>query len=1062
MASERLGGIHLALNARTRFFRGTLAESLSADLHAPTSPAILLRGSATWTDRDSGAEFHAGHVQVIGFKESLWEFGDTKLQIPSRQLAINERLAAKLGLKVGDDLVLRVDKPSLLSRDAPLSTISDASVTIRLPVGSILTGNQLGNFSLDANQIPPLNAFVPMEALQSRIGMEVRVNTLLVGGNANTATATSALWRHWELADSSLDLHDMIGHKVRSLRTERVFLEPAIGEAALKATSDAGGVLTYFVNDLQIGKRSTPYSTVAALDGSPIPPDMGDNETLINSWLAQDLKAKPGDEVKLTYYVVGAMRKLTEQTSTFRVRGILPLNPATADPDLMPPIPGLSDKKNCRDWEPGVPIDLKRIRDKDQEYWAAYRGTPKAYITLRAGQRIWNNRFGNLTSVRYPVGSISGGALDICIRQALSPGSLGLYFSPVRDLAQAAANQSMDFGLLFLSFSLFLIVAALLLTALLFGLGVEQRSEEVGILLAVGFTPKTVRRMLLLEGGVIASIAGVVGAIFALAYTRAVVAGLSSVWRGAVGASALRFHVEPITVLGGSVAALLVAIVSIWLVVRKQGQIPARILLSGSANAGTESPGREGALRSSRAGSRIPPSRIPLVVVLASGPFAIALVLTASRSGREQASEYFFGAGALLLISGIAACRILLARLGTVAASRALTIGSLGSRNASRRPGRTLSAIALLACGGFLVISVGASRRESQTDADKKSSGTGGFAFYAESTLPVFEDLNSPSGREKYGLDSPSLTTTSFLPMRLREGDEASCLNMNRAQSPRILGVRPDALSLRGAFTFSGLRDSSAKIDPWHILSKMEQDGAIPAIGDTNTVTWALGKSLGDVIPYVDESGNPIKFRILGVLANSILQGGLIISDENFTRLFPSQAGYQVFLIDSLGDNASVRTEISRSMSDVGVDLIPAAQRLDEFNVVENTYLAIFAALGGLGLLLGSGGLGVIVLRNALERRAELAILRAVGFRRGALHRLIFGEHALILALGLAVGIVAALVAIAPAMRSPGSGGGAGSLGITLALVLVNGLIWTWLATTIAIRGTLLNALRNE
>src|SRR5207237_5962443 len=102
-----------------------------------------------------------------------------------------------------------VDKPSLLSRDAPLSTISDASVTIRLPVSAVLKVDSFGNFSLDANQVPPLNAFVPLDLLQSRIGMAGRANALLVGGKVEPPAATSALWRHWELADSNLELHEV-------------------------------------------------------------------------------------------------------------------------------------------------------------------------------------------------------------------------------------------------------------------------------------------------------------------------------------------------------------------------------------------------------------------------------------------------------------------------------------------------------------------------------------------------------------------------------------------------------------------------------------------------------------------------------------------------------------------------------------------------------------------------------------------------------------------------------------------------------------------------------------
>ena len=56
----------------------------------------------------------------------------------------------------------------------------------------------------------------------------------------------------------------------------------------------------------------------------------------------------------------------------------------------------------------------------------------------------------------------------------------------------------------------------------------------------------------------------------------------------------------------------------------------------------------------------------------------------------------------------------------------------------------------------------------------------------------------------------------------------------------------------------------------------------------------------------------------------------------------------------------------------------------------------------------------VALLRNALERRGELALLRALGFGRGRLGLIVVAEDALLLVLGLAAGTVAALPAVAP------------------------------------------------
>jgi putative ABC transport system permease protein len=149
-------------------------------------------------------------------------------------------------------------------------------------------------------------------------------------------------------------------------------------------------------------------------------------------------------------------------------------------------------------------------------------------------------------------------------------------------------------------------------------------------------------------------------------------------------------------------------------------------------------------------------------------------------------------------------------------------------------------------------------------------------------------------------------------------------------------------------------------------------------------------------------------------------------------------------------------------LRDVGLELTPTVRRLNQFNAVQNTYLGTFQLLGGIGLLLGSAGLGVVVLRNVLERRSELAVLSAVGFSRSQLQGLVLREHSLLLLAGLLIGLVAAAVAVLPALTTPGRNVAIVSAGLTVLAVLVNGFFWTWLAARRALKGDLLQALRNE
>src|SRR5439155_9047476 len=128
-----------------------------------------------------------------------------------------------------------------------------------------------------------------------------------------------------------------------------------------------------------------------------------------------------------------------------------------------------------------------------------------------------------------------------------------------------------------------------------------------------------------------------------------------------------------------------------------------------------------------------------------------------------------------------------------------------------------------------------------------------------------------------------------------------------------------------------------------------------------------------------------------------------------------------------------LRTLLETTLAGHGFVVTPTAQRLEAYLAVENTYLATFQALGGLGLLLGALGLAVVLLRSVWERRGELAVLRALGYRHAVLGWLLLAENGFLLLLGLGVGTGAALVAVAPHLL-----GGAGAVPLLRLIVLLS------------------------
>jgi len=365
--------------------------------------------------------------------------------------------------------------------------------------------------------------------------------------------------------------------------------------------------------------------------------------------------------------------------------------------------------------------------------------------------------------------------------------------------------------------------------------------------------------------------------------------------------------------------------------------------------------------------------------------------------------------------------------------------GRLGFRNAARHRSRSVLSTGLIASATFVIVAVAAGRRAPEVEQPDVNSGNGGFALVAESTTPITRgNLNTADGRDELAFDvaadSPEaklLSESVTYAFRVRPGENASCLNLYQTEFPTVLGV-PDALVERGGFRFVDQR----KADYWKLLTETREDGNIPVLGDMNTLMYSLKRGPGTTI---DVPGSEQKLVVVGMLDSSVLQGVLLMSDASFQTLFPEQPGFRYFLTgiseaarahrraNSRPENftddevAALVRVLEKSLNPYGFDVERVADRIAAFLVVQNTYLSTFQALGGLGLLLGTLGLATVMLRNVVERRSELALLRAVGFRTSGLSIMVLAENAMLLFWGLAAGTICALLAMLPHLQSAGA-----------------------------------------
>ena len=1053
--------------ASAGFFRDALAQDIRSASGDAAAVAPLIVANGFVSHEKSGRR--ASGVVVYGVDERFWAF---HAQSDHPGVLISPALASELGAGAKDALLVRLQKPSAIPIESLFGRKDDIARTVRLDVTAILPREQLGEFSLQSRQTDIRAIFAPLARIQRDLAVGGRVNTVLVAG-LEAETTNAAVQRAVTLEDLGATVAVTGVPPAVVVESRAGVLADALESAAIQAGKDVGlrpvPVYTYLADTIRKGDRQIPYSLVTATDldavglsssASVTPTESQPGDPIVlNEWAARELSAAPGDEIDLDYLLWDAASGVTLHTARFRLARVVAIDGFTADRRLAPEYPGITAANSLADWDPPFPVDLSRVRPQDEAYWRQYRMTPKAFVEYARGRELWKTRYGAATSIRFPAPAGADAAhvaerVRDRLRPLLQPRAMGLTISAARRDALLASNGATDFGEYFTYFSFFIVVSALLLTVLFFRLGIEQRLRQIGILRASGFTIGHLRRLLVAEAVVLALMGSAIGIAGALGYGQVIVYGLRTWWIGAVGTTLLTLHVSWTSLLVGAAAGVATAVICVAASLRAVARLSPRALLNAQA------------IEMDRADIRGSKRTVIFRSLLAAVGVAM---LVAGFADRAAQTGMFFGAGAAFL----AACMFQLSSSLQARDSAPLKgrgtwpLWRLGFRSAAFRPSRSVLSAALIASAAFIIVSVDAFRRGDAFATDVHS-GTGGFALIAQSEVPLLASPNDSAGREALVLNAPDFSRIRFTRFRLRPGEDASCLNLYRPTAPTIIAPEPGFIeSGRFSFAASLAESDTERANPWLLLRRALPDDEIPVIADATSLQYVLHGAVGDTFSMDIGRDRPLVLRFVGALSDSVLQGELIISEENFVRLFAAQQGYRLFLVDDSAVRERDQAEalagtLERELAPFGFDAVSTAERLRSFHRVENTYLSTFQALGGLGLLLGTIGLSAIMFRNVLERRRELALLRAVGYDARRVSIVIVAEAALLLGAGLLSGAACAALAIAPAWM--GRGGALPGPGLLLLLVAVAiaGLVSSVVATRAALSGNMLEALRAE
>ena len=1028
-------------------------------------------------------------------------------------------------------ITVRVPKQSQLPADSALGRKTDLIETlVDLKVIQIRPNVGLARFGLFPSQADPLNVFLPIGLLQNSLARSVlkhkadpnQANVLFLSGQGSsppTADVSSALRKSIRprLADIGLQLSTvLLSHgesnqspkpiySYTSLSSDKLLISDDATQSIAKAFPAAKPVFTYLANDIRsVGKPSgIPFSMVAGIDldskaknpqlfqfqpasavtGKTISQPT-DDQIVLNQWAAEDLEIEIGDRVAVTFFepesthgsqdersvefTVADIAAITTPDSPFgynRRDGVTPptysLAPTIAnDPDLTPIVPGVTDAESIEDWDlPFATAD--KIRGQDDDYWDNFRTTPKAFINLAVAQNLFSSRFGNTTSFRVPTSAGSTAELEkkLSVQFADDEAKLGLNMVPIKRRGLAASSGSTPFDVLFLALSMFVIGSALILVSLLFRLSLQQRSAEVGLFKAAGFAPNRLRNVWLMEMLLVSVVGALIGIVLGIGYAALMIQGLTTWWVGAIERPFLTIHISWISLLAGLVSGLLACVATIAISLRRTRKQPVINLLRGELESSV-------AVAPTLDDHRTIYQRLGKILPFALATVAILLAVFATQLSGEPQAGAFMGAGFLLLAAGLMFVYRWLSTASTAESAPQLSLSRIALLSAKRNPLRSTLTIGLVAVASFLIAAVSAFRL-APSDA-----GTAGFDWVATSSQPLFENLQTAAGQSKaLGEDHLLPPETTVFSFRYKSGEDASCNNLYQSTQPRVLGVPQSFVENDPSFAWAG--NLAETENPWQLLGTSQPHTGttadpIPVVLDKNTANYSLKIfALGAVKEVHYDSGESFHFKAVGMLENTVLQGSLLMSEQDFVAAFPSVAGYQYFLIDDGDANTDAATSNSVTvatledrLSDLGFDARSAPKLLANFMSVQNTYLSTFQTLGALGLLLGTFGLAAVQIRSVLERKQELGLLRAVGFELPKLSRMVMLENAWLLITGLVVGIGSALLTTVPHWLVGSASVPWLALAAIFGSIAIVGLLASWLASRNIARVPLLESLR--
>jgi hypothetical protein len=184
------------------------------------------------------------------------------------EIIVNEILAKRLGVKVGDTISLRFNSIESIPPDSALGRRTDTLLRAQLKLKEIIPNTGRGRFSLKVDQQAEPLCIVPLNWLQKKLDVGEKVNTIFFMTDDPQTVSTPQQRKCLEQGfKPTLDDLGIVVDENYVKSARMLFTKPQ-AEEIQKSLPESRPALVYLATKIRAVKngRETPYSTICAID----------------------------------------------------------------------------------------------------------------------------------------------------------------------------------------------------------------------------------------------------------------------------------------------------------------------------------------------------------------------------------------------------------------------------------------------------------------------------------------------------------------------------------------------------------------------------------------------------------------------------------------------------------------------------------------------------------------------------------------------------------------------------------------------------------------------------